>query len=354
MFYTGTVEKGAGGASKAFVRNENSRINDISLHINETPFPGTLNLRLDIPFDWNRSHLNVSISDAPSWTPMPCRIYPLRLQINNTDVLCWAIRWEKNMNRYKKNFIEIVSRHPLRQSFNLENGNIVTVMHTELSEKNKDIRNRSDYQRFKIENDLVESKCPRLDKKLKSFSDLPFDFWSLVNEKKVLDMGCDFGFWSFTSALSGASKVVGLDRNRKVRGVGDVDIIWLNTEVAETLMGFDKCSFIQANLGKEWPSLEKFDIVLCMSMYHHVYAQCGDHTQIFNWISSNMNTNGKLLWEGPTTKDDGVVKRNMNKSLHDTFEQEMLSSASLLFDIEGPYPAVHEPTREMFLMTKKI
>lgn len=62
----------------------------------------------------------------------------------------------------------------------------------------------------------------RMGAKMASFS-FPY-----VMGKRVLDVGCDMGFWSFLAAAKGADFVLGLDRNRDVRGIGPVDLVALD------------------------------------------------------------------------------------------------------------------------------
>src|SRR5436190_17791996 len=129
--------------------------------------------------------------------------------------------------------------------------------------------------------------------------------------KRILDIGCDFGFWSFLAAQKGAQHVLGLDRNREVRGIGFVNVVEVNRRRAID-EGRENVSFAEANLGKQWPEFGSFDIVFCLSMYHHWYECCGDHDAIWFWLSRHCSESALLLWEGPTDDSDPVVRHNVS------------------------------------------
>src|SRR6185436_8416997 len=132
---------------------------------------------------------------------------------------------------------------------------------------NLQIRRNSDYQVFDFDHEgRLRNPKGRLDLKLKAFSKvLPKDF----TNHTVLDIGCDFGFWSFYSALNGAKEVLGIDRNREVRGQGIVNLVDLNTEVVEAFPKlYGVCKFQECNIGHEFPDIGQFDIVYMCSLYH--------------------------------------------------------------------------------------
>ena len=86
------------------------------------------------------------------------------------------------------------------------------------------IREHADYQKFSFQLGKITNVGSRMQQKLAAIEDVIPD----LTGKDVLDIGCDFGFWSFLSAERGADKVVGLDRNRDVKGLGKVDLVGLN------------------------------------------------------------------------------------------------------------------------------
>ena len=69
--------------------------------------------------------------------------------------------------------------------------------------------------------------------------------------RRVADIGCDMGFWSFLAASKGAKSVLGLDRNREVRNVGHVNLIAFNRQRAAD-QGQPHVKFEHINLGKQW------------------------------------------------------------------------------------------------------
>jgi hypothetical protein len=169
--------------------------------------------------------------------------------------------------------------------------------------------------------------------------------------KQVLDVGTDFGYWAFLSASKGATRVLGLDRNRDVRGIGHVNLVELNRQRAAD-EGRDNVEFEEINLGKQWREFGKFDIVFVLSVYHHIFNQCGDHAAVWYWLSRHCV--GQLIWEGPVDDADPVVCANVSDVNRGAYtREEIIRAASPYFDAEHIGPALHEPTREVWRFKPK-
>lgn len=150
--------------------------------------------------------------------------------------------------------------------------------------------------------------------------------------KSVLDVGCDMRFWCDLAIKEGASKVVGVDRGREVKG-----------------HGFINMADVQMDLGKQWHEMGKFDVVFLFSLYHHIYQNCGgDHNPIWFWLWNQLDPSGMLVWENPLTSDDVVVQKNVDRKYHQNYNDEsIIESASRYFDVEYVGPALHETTRHV-------
>ena len=209
-----------------------------------------------------------------------------------------------------------------------------------------EIRKRADYQHFSIEDGKLKDVEGRMNTKMKAVEKfLPTDW----NAKNVLDIGCDFGFWSFLAATNGA-KVIGLDRSRDVRAIGRVNIPLLNNLGAERNNLDAKFRHFEA--GTNWNILGKFDFVFCMSLYHHIFNVCENHDAIWYWLWQN--TEGTLLWENPTEMQDVVVQINLKKHLYSEYTESKIRNAALkYFDIEQEQPALHETTRTVWYCKPK-
>lgn len=158
--------------------------------------------------------------------------------------------------------------------------------------------------------------------------------------KSVLDVGCDHGHWCWLAAECGASEIFGLDRGRKVNGV------IINIAARNALIATERklpCVFDQIDIGHQWKEYGPFDVVLCFSMYHHVYENCQDHDPIWFWL--RLHTAGELLWENPTGIEDAVVRINVS---HRYVRDEIMAAAERYFDVEVIGPALHVPTREVW------
>lgn len=163
--------------------------------------------------------------------------------------------------------------------------------------------------------------------------------------KSVLDVGTDFGEWVFLAEKRGASKVLGLDRNRAVRGRGVVDLVRENRERAE--LNGSECEFAQVNLGKQWHEFGKFDVIFVFSMYHHWFENCRDHLAIWFWLRRHLSEGGEILWEGPVDDSDPVVRANVSDRKNFT-RAHIMNAAAAWFEAEKIGPALHEPTREVW------
>lgn len=167
-----------------------------------------------------------------------------------------------------------------------------------------------------------------------------------VRGKGVLDVGCDMAHWSFLAAQQGADFVLGLDRNRDVRGVGPVNLVELNRRRAKD-EDRDDVHFEEINLGKQWREFGSFHVVLCLSMYHHWFEACGDHSTIWFWLSRHCTE--QLIWEGPVDDSDPVVRSNVSEANRKNYTRDaILTAAAQYFDPEFVGPALHEPTREVW------
>lgn len=169
-----------------------------------------------------------------------------------------------------------------------------------------------------------------------------------VQGLRVLDVGCDMGAWSFLAAAKGADFVLGLDRNRDVRGIGHVDLVALNRRRAED-EGRDNVRFEAINLGRQWSEFGKFDVVFVLSMYHHFYECCGDHRAVWFWLSRHCSADAMLIFEGPLDDSDPVVRANVSDENRKRFTSgEIIAAAARYFEPEHIGPALHEPTRSVW------
>lgn len=154
----------------------------------------------------------------------------------------------------------------------------------------------------------------------------------------VLDVGCDHGAWCWLAAERGAARVVGIDRGRD-----GMDLAERNASVNR----YAQVEFRALEIGRQWPELGRFDLVLLLNLYHHIYEVCGDHHSIWFWLWRQ--TAGQLLWESPTDTRDSVVQMNVTRPYH---LADILSAASEWFHVERVGPG-HVATREVWRCTPK-
>lgn len=162
--------------------------------------------------------------------------------------------------------------------------------------------------------------------------------------KTVFDIGTDHGFWAQLASERGASRIVGVDRGRVVRGQGFVDLTARNN--AQNWPG---CEFITADLGVDWPQLGVFDIAFAFSVYHHLYAQCGDHQKLWQWFADHVRVGGLLLWEGPPDETDSMARQLMRTNRRRNYTRVGIrGAADQFFRVTVIGPALHRAHREVW------
>lgn len=206
-----------------------------------------------------------------------------------------------------------------------------------------------DYQIFSLDADgHVAAPGERMKSKLKAIP-LPD-----LEGRQVLDIGCDFGFWSFLAANKGAARVLGLDRGRPVRGEY-FDIVRSNREVAASYHALSKCFFEEVNIGKQWPDYGQFDVLFMFSLYHHIFENCGEHEPIWLWLRRQCDDNAVVLWENPTDLTDGVSDAHIKGEKRERYNlREILDGSAPYFTAEHIGPALHEQTRQVYRFKPRL
>ncbi len=214
------------------------------------------------------------------------------------------------------------------------------------------IRKAADYQQFGFAEDgSIIFIGDRMSKKLMAFGSVVEQHFKA---REVLDIGCDMGFWSFMASQAGAKRVIGLDRNRDVRGIGAVDLVQLNRDAAAAFPVYANCEFYTHECGRQWHEFGRFDTVMLFSLYHHIYqATGGDHLPIWYWLRRHVKENGVVLWENPINLDDVVASHAVRANRDDYRLDKILEAASLYFDAEHIGHAGHEPHRHVFRFRAK-
>lgn len=158
--------------------------------------------------------------------------------------------------------------------------------------------------------------------------------------KTVLDLGCDHGWWSKLASDRGAARVLGVDRGRIVRDEGWVDLVDRCRQ-----HGWPRCEFLYTDIGSERPDLGQWDIVLCLALYHHIYAQVGNHEILWRWLRSCVNPGGVLLWDGPWDTLDAIAAERAATGGGEYTREAILDAASRYFDVVIVGPAGYRAHR---------
>ncbi len=116
--FTANAIAGAGGATPAFNHGDGRRIDEIEHVLGFKPYPGSLNLWLDKPFDFDRDYYRAQILDVADrsaglgseWKPRWARFYPVTIDGEQA----WAFRFEAE--KYSGNFCELIAPTRLRDT----------------------------------------------------------------------------------------------------------------------------------------------------------------------------------------------------------------------------------------------
>jgi SAM-dependent methyltransferase len=143
------------------------------------------------------------------------------------------------------------------------------------------------YQRFSNESSSSDSH--------QKFNSLHIQEHELQN-KSILDIGCNEGYFCFKAAELGAKKVIGIDYNKK----------WI--KLAEERNQYDNVSFVCENVSfLKIISSESFDIVFLFSALHYMSGpqdRIDEVPIVLREISRILTFGGILIFEG------GIIDNN--------------------------------------------
>jgi SAM-dependent methyltransferase len=202
-----------------------------------------------------------------------------------------------------------------------------------------------------IKNNLIQHFTITPDKRLipeQSYTVNSFLKSGILNNtlgKRVLDIGCNIGQFSFFAKQAGAKYVLGIDiiKNREFIDLANRIKNFLNLDV-----NF-KCIDVSDDLLLEG----RFDIILCMSVYHYMYHQYRSHDKIFKIFSQMCN---EVYWENPWGMEDKSCSKLFNVGMPEEIpnytKEKILEAASTYFNYK--YLGLHGgKTRHTLYMRKK-
>lgn len=113
--YKGKAMTGGGGASKAMAAHRCRRMLEVRETLGWTPFPGSLNLSLDKPFDHSKPKISALIHEKPAgqgyddeWAQKLFHFWPIK--INGIDAAAVLIEGRTHAS----NFLEVYAPIRLR------------------------------------------------------------------------------------------------------------------------------------------------------------------------------------------------------------------------------------------------
>jgi len=146
--------------------------------------------------------------------------------------------------------------------------------------------------------------------------------------KRVLDLGCNAGFWSLQAVDAGCAFVLGVDA--RAHHIEQAQLVFRAREVAQR-----KYRFMQANVFEMTPQTlgGRFDVVLCLGLLYHVCKPM----ELFERISA-VNED-ILLIDSTVYKSDA----NVIGLRHDPLDDPRMSADYELVFLPSPR-AVHSMT----------
>lgn len=128
---------------------------------------------------------------------------------------------------------------------------------------------------------------------------------SMIKDKKVLDIGCNEGFFCDKFIKLGASSCLGLDASSNF------------ITLAKSRFNYPNLKFQNIDIAK-FETSEKYDIILIASALHYMDAK-----QIIPKVKSLLNEGGLFIFEGGVIQDKTVnewkhIKRSIDTVIHPT------------------------------------
>jgi len=148
---------------------------------------------------------------------------------------------------------------------------------------------------------------------------------------RVLDIGCNEGFFCGAAMGQGATFVVGMDRD--------------DASLTEARRRFPDCTFIEMSWDDEWegrvPDLGSYDMVFMFSAIHYA----ANPEQLVERIASALKPGGLLVLECGIADGDAdrvLIERTHDQTWH--FTRRGISNLLQGFTIEDEHPSVAQET----------
>lgn len=182
--------------------------------------------------------------------------------------------------------------------------------------------NKTYYQKFTITKEKTLIPDGLSAHKLKFMEET---FLNQLAGKRLLDIGCSFGFFCVEAKRRGAREVIGIDWPesiaiaRDVAGYLNLDIQYRDERFSEDIL-----------------KLGTFDVILLCSVYHYIFSSLPDHSKIFNILSK---LQGDIFFENPMDTQDHSCQEFFNK--HAPELAPMYTPALILDAINRHYKTIY-------------
>jgi len=197
------------------------------------------------------------------------------------------------------------------------------------------------YQDFVINEDLSLTPNNLALHKLKFMEDT---FMKDLDGKRVLDVGCSFGYFCIEAKRRGAKYVLGIDQSS--------EYICLAKKIAKFV---DEEIDYEPRKFSSWLGLHKpFDVIILCSVYHYMFGTYGDHDFIFKTLAE---IGKSIFWENPHDMQDESCKEYFDNHLP-AFEKleytpkKILEAAGKYFKLRRLGVHLHKH-RHIYWMEKK-
>lgn len=156
--------------------------------------------------------------------------------------------------------------------------------------------------------------------------------------KSVLDIGAHHGWWCRWAIDQGAAGALGLERDEVTLAAA-----------RQLAHEYPSVQFEEFHGGLDWRTFGTFDLVLCMSMYHHAFGLSGDHDRLWAWLHAQTADTGVLIWESPMDTGRETPRKAARSFAPLYTPHAILTAARRYFDVTIHGPAGHDRSRTILV-----
>lgn len=171
--------------------------------------------------------------------------------------------------------------------------------------------------------------------------------------KRVLDIGSNFGLYGIKSLEYGVGSYVGIEPEYAGLRLAHLIKGFLRATGKHPEEYFAPIEYIHAPFGEFLLEMERFDYIICGSVYKYMYQTFKSHNSVFRLLYS---LGGDVYFENPMGVDDAPTKEFLENDIpehaHDYTRERIIDAAKQYYEVES-YGSGIIPTRYVYWMKRK-